>query len=174
MEAAVRIHRCALCRPGQALPASTQCRRCWRWLCADHARASAGEPPPRRPPSPPSTALTVTGLLGPCDACVSDHHALAQRSYVATRLAIVSGASVAGMVGGAITAMLLAWALELPGALAVLSMLAAEIITGGVAGRMVDKRVDRWLQCRAYAKIGRLLPRARALGRRDGERAERR
>ena len=83
------------------------------------------------------------------------------RASLTTRMALVSAASVAGMLAGAISVLLVAMVLGLGGELTVLCMLAAEMPAGALAGRHADRHMDAWLEARARAAIARRLPRAR-------------
>lgn len=139
MEAVAPIHPCALCS-GPGRPASDQCPRCWRWLCPAHAPARGAA----------------------CEACACGDRGTV-RASLTTRMALVSGASVAGMLVGAVSAMLVAGALGLAGEIIVLLMLGAEMGVGALAGRAADRRVDRWLEARARAAMERRLPAARLL-----------
>jgi hypothetical protein len=80
-----------------------------------------------------------------------------------TRMALVSAVSVAGMLSGAASVLLLAMLLDLGGELTVLAMLVAELGAGALAGRLAERRVDAWLEARARAAADRRLPRARLL-----------
>lgn len=100
------------------------------------------------------------------------------RASLTTRMALVSAASVAGMLVGAAGVLLLAMLLGLGGELTVLCMLAAEMAAGALAGRHADRHMDAWLEARARAVVARRLPRARVVRpgrvRRPGRRALRR
>ena len=91
------------------------------------------------------------------------------RASLTTRMALVSAASVAGMLVGAVGVLLLAMVLGLGGELTVLAMLMAEMAAGVLAGRLADRRMDAWLEARpplarrARAAAARRLPRARVL-----------
>jgi hypothetical protein len=87
-----------------------------------------------------------------------DQHA---RATLTTRMALVSAASVAGMLAGAISVLVAAMVVGLGGELTVLCMLAAEMAAGALTGRHADRHMDAWLEARARAVIARRLPRAR-------------
>lgn len=85
------------------------------------------------------------------------------RASLTTRMALVSAASVAGMLVGAVGVLLLAMVLGLGGELTVLCMLVAEMAAGALAGRHADRHMDAWLEARAQAVVARRLPRARVV-----------
>jgi hypothetical protein len=84
------------------------------------------------------------------------------------RMALVSAASVLGMLAGAAGVLLLCMFLDLGGELTVLGMLVAELGAGALAGRAAERGLDardRWLEARARAAAARCLPRARLVRR---------
>lgn len=140
--------------------------------------AGAGGPVTSAAPTAPD-ALAVPDVPGasgapgslPCPVCRGGRPA-PSRPELTTRMALVSAASVAGMLGGAIGMLLLATFLGLGGELTVLCMLVAEMAAGALAGRHADRHLDTWVAARARAAAARRLPRARV--HRPARRASRR
>lgn len=116
----------------------------------------------RRADGPVASRALMAG--GACRSCsVHALGPLVPPVRLTTRMAVVSGVSVLGMLVSAVSVLGLAMAVGLGGELTVLSMLVAEMTGGAVAGRHAERRVDAWLEARARTRRARRLPSARLL-----------